>query len=938
MKLKSVTVRKYRIHNALTVEFDPRLTLIVGPNESGKSTLVSAIHRALFLKAKVGGATLEEMKSVQGGIPSVELALSVGGQDCLIQKEFRGARGSTTLALAGQSVLNDDAAEEKLAELLHVGKPVDGKGAAGQLAKRWAHLWVWQGAAGISPTETVAEQQNALVQRLQAQGGAAVTQSDLDARVFHAIQARRDALFTERGDVRKGSALALAEEELAALQAALREKQAVVQSLEDAVARYTRAVETIEEKTRAQAAACLGLAESEQRLARVEDLNRALDPVKRSQVEASAGIAEQEKILLDLSAARQSRDAGRAALAPREQALEALRMEQGVCREALKQAEAAWEVARVGAVAARVWKGALDARLQALERKRDLDGLLADQAALAVKRTEQASVRDEMTRTPPVRQKDLAILQKLAQELAAAEAACTALGARIEILASHEPISVDGQAVAAGASAVITRDADVAIGSVATLRIKPGSSTGIAEARRTVDSARQLYNARLIALGVPSLQAAGVAHEKLRALQGRLEMLQAELDHLKADGNEEAVRNCAQAHAEAFRRAGQAAAECGRTLPEDLASSRSAFRDIETECRQADVAERSAESAYKAARGKATAADAGFSAASSGVEGLRRQAQDAVVRIKTIEDQFGADDSRAARMVALRARRDQASAEGADLQRQLDVLQPGQLHSDVTRLKGVLQQAQDAIHAAAQDKAAAGERLRLSGTTDPHADEENTRAALERAERRRNELREQAEAVKHLAGLAADVQRGVTERINKPLEDAAQGYLECVFGAGARAVLAGGLQSAEAPSFQVNREHAGMGTFDFAALSGGAREQVGIAMRLAMAEVLAADHNGSLPLVLDDAFANSDPERVRSLQRMLYRAGERGLQVIVLTCNPSDYSTLGAKETWLERPVLRGASSGQSAPEAGDRGEPSVASVVAVSDEDSTAS
>ena len=80
----------------------------------------------------------------------------------------------------------------------------------------------------------------------------------------------------------------------------------------------------------------------------------------------------------------------------------------------------------------------------------------------------------------------------------------------------------------------------------------------------------------------------------------------------------------------------------------------------------------------------------------------------------------------------------------------------------------------------------------------------------------------------------------------------------------------------------------------FGALSGGTKEQVAAAVRLAMAEVLAENYGGCLPLVFDDAFAYSDPERVQTLQRMLYLAADRGLQIIVLTCNPSDYAGLGA--------------------------------------------
>ena len=66
-----------------------------------------------------------------------------------------------------------------------------------------------------------------------------------------------------------------------------------------------------------------------------------------------------------------------------------------------------------------------------------------------------------------------------------------------------------------------------------------------------------------------------------------------------------------------------------------------------------------------------------------------------------------------------------------------------------------------------------------------------------------------------------------------------------------------------------------------------------------MAEVLAQEHDKCLPLVFDDAFAYSDPQRVRTLQDMLGLAAERGLQIIILTCNPSDYTNLGAKQISL---------------------------------------
>mgnify|MGYP003341905223 FL=1 len=55
MRLLAARVRDYRLHRDLAVEFDPRFTVIAGPNQSGKSTLAEALHRALFLPVKTGG-------------------------------------------------------------------------------------------------------------------------------------------------------------------------------------------------------------------------------------------------------------------------------------------------------------------------------------------------------------------------------------------------------------------------------------------------------------------------------------------------------------------------------------------------------------------------------------------------------------------------------------------------------------------------------------------------------------------------------------------------------------------------------------------------------------------------------------------------------------------------------------------------------------------
>lgn len=61
----------------------------------------------------------------------------------------------------------------------------------------------------------------------------------------------------------------------------------------------------------------------------------------------------------------------------------------------------------------------------------------------------------------------------------------------------------------------------------------------------------------------------------------------------------------------------------------------------------------------------------------------------------------------------------------------------------------------------------------------------------------------------------------------------------------------------------------GVNACEFDQVSGVTRKQVAAAFRLAMAELLSESYDGCLPVIFDDAFAYSDPERVQTVQRML---------------------------------------------------------------------
>jgi uncharacterized protein YhaN len=90
--------------------------------------------------------------------------------------------------------------------------------------------------------------------------------------------------------------------------------------------------------------------------------------------------------------------------------------------------------------------------------------------------------------------------------------------------------------------------------------------------------------------------------------------------------------------------------------------------------------------------------------------------------------------------------------------------------------------------------------------------------------------------------------------------------------------------------------------------SGGEREQIYLAARLALAEVLAKDERQLV--VLDDVLTATDAGRLARVMAILEEAAQR-LQILVLTCDPERYRGLEAANFIDLETILRGV------PEAG---------------------
>ena len=915
MRLVSVTIRNYRMHRELTVPFDPARTVIGGPNEAGKTTIVEAAHRALFLRSRASGEVLDAMRShFHPGHPAVELAFECGGTAYRVTKQFTGtAAAPTTLEQAGGPTLRNEEAERKLRELV-AAEAVQGRNVEERLKMQWAHLWVWQGAAHADPLEGEALQEplGRLRDRLGRLEDGGVMESQTDAAVGRAVAETHAARTRDDGRPRADSPLGRAEAALQACRSEVAVARAAIDALDGAATAVTRADAVI-----ADSEASLTARRSEQE--ENDRLLREAQSLEVRQAEQQAAAAAAAARLDELADAdRQIRDcearidAIQTRRAPAAERLAAATLAE---REAEERRTAARDRARAcqrdQAQAAELAE--LHGQAEHLEQRRsDRTGLAGRCGRIAALRAEAAELAARCQALPAVTAADLAALADIERRRDAAQARLDAIATSVELLAADGLVRLGDRELTSGASETITADATLEAGG-ARLRISPGGGTSLAEAERLRDEAAAALTARLGALKVADVAEARRVQPLRQTLESALEAKQSAIRDL---GDTQAERELAALDEEI---AGLEAvfaedARGGFVRPVGLdaafAARRAAgerLRELAAACTTAAAEEQASEKALPLSR-------QAREAAAEALRAIDDDLRDARVRLQVLVEEHGSD--RADAIAAATRDRTAADERLAATQGALVRLQPDLLRQTAIRLQRAIEKLQAASQAAVADRTIALDRLRTTGTLDPRADLAQALAAERLADTAHRHAAREARARDLLANLFAARKAEIESRFVAPLANRVAGYLQCLYGPDATVTV--GCEADAFTTLHVARPELGGVAIPFARLSGGAREQVAAAFRLAMAEILAADHGGCLPVVFDDAFVNADPARVAAVQAMLDRAAERGLQVIVLSCNHRDYDGLGAVTVELDRAAFSGAARGASAaPEAG---------------------
>lgn len=890
MRLLSARIRDYRLHRDQSVDFDPRFTVIAGPNQSGKSTLAEALHRALFLPVRTGGELLKGMQSDPFmADPEVELHFEAADQRWELRKRFAGTRGSVSLRDSAGRSLQGDEAEARLANLIGTSAVARNRGAADQLKERWGHLWVWQGSASSNPfaQSTAAYDHDRLVERLQA-GAALGVQSPLDLAVLDDIQTRWGVVFTPGGanrapQVRRGSPLQLARAassqaqlELDEIADQIAQQEAETKALQEAEAQLEHVRQTLP-PLKEQLVQC------EKKLKNAEALEAAI-AIEKPQLQAAQ--KERDDLAKDrslLEALQKRVITLEAAKAPDQEALELLRQQLPDLEAARGEAQEQLEVqqeAVAKAIGEATTLEVLQKRLQQSQQQQRLEQQLAE---LATNQARCDELQADIDRLPALQASDVETLRRLESARRDARVRSEALCAGIEVIRAGRPVRVDGVELATGNRQLLSKPSTVQVGEDVELRLTPGDGASAAQAANDLASAETRFQAELQRWQLSSVEEAATAErrrsdwlaERQNLLEKRAgavpEALKRRLQNLRQEAETQVELDVADT---ALR--GDALEQRLTELEQKLNAARQQ-RDSATQ------AEQQHQALVKQAIANVEAHNKTIASADNALRGQDDEVLAARTRIHALIDRHDSLEALTAALALAQQRCSELEGKLAGLENELSALGASKLNAESVELGRKISTLAEQESRANEARIRAESRLHADGQVDLQAELEQKQSELESRLIDQERLEKEAGMLTLLRNLLEEEQNAMATQYTAPLTERISSYLAHVFPEAPTPTLSydarGGFQELE---WRRGHEAA----FGFDVLSTGAREQFAAALRVTMAEVLAEAYDGTLPVLFDDAFANSDPERQAGVYRMLQKAADQGLQVILLTCDP----------------------------------------------------
>ncbi|MDO8863966.1 AAA family ATPase [Haliea sp. E1-2-M8] len=867
MRLLTLTLENWRGVSHSQIEFDDAVTLIEGPNEVGKSSLVEAL-RMLFREKS--GSKKKEVQAVQpvgqdvGS--SVAAEVRCGDYHFHYSKTYNRKAGTELRILAPRAEqLAGDDAHNRAWEILsgHMDMAL------------WDALLVEQGKeiGGVRLADS-----DGLARALDnAAGGAGV--SGEESALFDAVQAEYERYFTlKSGKARYGEQQQRVEQHSAQVE----QLKTTLRELDDDLRRFEGVSAEISRLQRALPELQHAKEQHEQRWAAIDSLQARLNakddegkPLQqlldhaRSQwqrrQDAAADIARREQDLAQKQAALQPLAEHAAELARTVQAAEATHKDLQTQRRALQHA-----LQQARRDTAYLQDAAELARLQQL-----LERVQAQRAELAELRKTLAEIHITAEGRKNIQAAASALdVASRTRDNAATRLSIDALQA-LDVRLNDEAISLRP---GAPLERQVAESLQIDIPELARITIAPAASAG--ELAADVDAKQQELDTLLARYQVTSVEQAITLDEQRADAEQLLRSAQQRLQDTLQGADEEALQadraRLQQACADALQQR-----DPGQALP---ASEREARAQLETASEALDACESELDQeAGRLAeqRDELTRAQSQQQQASTELNALSSVLEDK--RSSLALEREAEPDADLEQAVAEREQQLAAiTAELEQLRAQLEAEDPDSARLQRDNASQALRRAERDIIDQQQEQAVLKSRLDRAQANGLFEELEAAEQALAEAEDTLAATERRAAAAK-LLWETLNAQRDASRQAYvAPLRDGIRSLGKIVFGSDFDIVL-----GEDWTILDVIRDGK---TIPFDSLSVGAKEQLGILTRLAAARIVAGQ--GGVPVIIDDALGFSDPSRLQSMGAAIAAAG-RDAQVVVLTCTPGRFMYLG---------------------------------------------
>lgn len=903
MRFHSVKVSNYRIHKDLQADFADGLTLIAGPNESGKSTLVEAMHMGLYLRPTAAGEAHKLMlhSDSQAGNPEVEITFSAKGRRHVVRKVFTGKNTANIfLQTQGAPPCSGGDAEARLADLLGIDSLLAANTIEGQ-AKKDGHLWVRQGDAIKAPANFVPGG-NELLKLLHSRGAAGLVMSETDRRTLQRINEAVASSFTDKGNKpKKNSELGMAENDLRSATQLRSEAEARLAKLATASSAVQHAEASLESSTDELAEIDRQLAETERKLACIKQKREELGELDVRAKEAAGKLQALKQTETELKLNRDKLQRLKTELQPLADKVTRLGEALASARAAMADASNRREEAAQRARQAREQRELCQAMLDILEKTSEKKRLEDLQRQIDIKNEKIMKFRAEIAGIPDVSTRALKGLRQIEGDIRDLEIKLSS--AAVAVSLQDGDAALDGDALARGETRILTRPSMITVGGHTKVLVTPGGNETISQIEDELLQKRDSLNQELGILAVATVNDAEVAANRLAELKSQLKAEENSLELFSStEPRHEAKLQKTLAELERLKRAWQLGGS--PELPATTAMAAELATDAKADVDAAERAENNAATDWTFAQNREKETRESLESATRDNDSKNQEVRALEAVITDTLRRNGTDEARAGALAIANSSVQEAKAKFDDARGQLDELAPVAVDADKKRLDAsrlvkirAIENARDAFNLNRG-------QLISDGVEDPAEKASAARAAFDRAFQREKSAREKADAILFLAQLAEEEQAAINTEQGKPLIEKINRYLSHAFGQDSLAFLEWKENNAFG-GILLDRSRQGKSTLPVEWLSGGAKEQAGVAVRLALAELIQERENEPQAVILDDSFAYSDPVRIRGILPMLYEAAARNLQVIVLTCNPAEFAALGATRVDMPTPAVR---------------------------------